>query len=962
MSDTTTALIREKVAIPAGRIMLAWLLLVVLPIVMSVWALHNFLDEYAGYAEAGKLAEAYNQLELFRDAMVVENFLTARMPAIGKMSAASLSQTDLAELKQRIDRQIGGESILSLFFDRDCQRVVSVSGRQAATSEVVLPPAALLKRSVQFLYRQVRNPDEEIQQSHSRMTESRRLALSMQQLFRCIAPVTLKADRAVKNFSVLHGGELYFVYIEFSDAVSGPAGCLIVLRGQDFSVKYMLRALQRQFPLCRIVDREIDVVKNELSPEVMNSGVRRLHDRLLITAPADQRFIRHVTHGGGIALKENSRRDVPFLQYHLPLTSMQHNLAGVRRGFVVIAALLLCFSGLYCLRSALFGIELTGSFKSRIMATTALSALFPFLFFAVGFYLHLQYDKFLGRINLLQHVNARLALFNNELDQSFAEVEGSIAMALQRIDKSNYRDDTAVQRVFADIGERIPLSRIFLQRTDGIVLKEFADRLSRYETNDSSSAIENFFPKRALDLLLETEPLERTRQDILKVLGDEIKVALIGKAMISNGSFYNLNLSDYPVWLANFKVIDKSVQSRLAVLGLVFARLEPTPLLANFLARSEFAASSYQEDYGSYHISYAFFPVERTGSQQVWRGSGFVADAAMKKSAARNRTETMALSDRSGQSLVVTRLNQGVPHIAVAMARPRQVISAMNSSLLIGLGSLLYLFLLLFLAGKLLDLIFVAPVIALAGCAEHIARGGDSWPLELSTGDELEELNKSFAGLVTGLQQRNMLKDYVSEDAYSDLTAAETRNLAPGGEYRECTVIFAAVKDVAGITDSSSPQQIVEFLNHFTTIGDRIVKANRGSIDKIINQTLMLVFRENADDEVSHALRAARAAVELAAAVKAVGYTGLYAGIASGTVISGKIGSYQGKLDFTVIGNPVNLAARLKSEAADSTTGIIISGSTMRLLKGAGRVNFLRRCSLKGKAREYNIYELIDLR
>jgi adenylate cyclase len=296
------------------------------------------------------------------------------------------------------------------------------------------------------------------------------------------------------------------------------------------------------------------------------------------------------------------------------------------------------------------------------------------------------------------------------------------------------------------------------------------------------------------------------------------------------------------------------------------------------------------------------------------------------------------------------------------MARPRQVISALNSSLLIGLGSLLYLFLLLFLAGKLLDLIFVAPVIALAGCAEHIARGGDSWPLELSTGDELEELNKSFAGLVTGLQQRNMLKDYVSEDAYSDLTAAETRNLAPGGEYRECTVIFAAVKDVAGITDSSSPQQIVEFLNHFTTIGDRIVKANRGSIDKIINQTLMLVFRENADDEVSHALRAARAAVELAAAVKAVGYTGLYAGIASGTVISGKIGSYQGKLDFTVIGNPVNLAARLKSEAADSTTGIIISGSTMRLLKGAGRVNFLRRCSLKGKAREYNIYELIDLR
>ena len=124
----------------------------------------------------------------------------------------------------------------------------------------------------------------------------------------------------------------------------------------------------------------------------------------------------------------------------------------------------------------------------------------------------------------------------------------------------------------------------------------------------------------------------------------------------------------------------------------------------------------------------------------------------------------------------------------------------------------------------------------------------------------------------------------------------------------------------------------------------------------------MLVFRENDADAESHALRAARTAISLADAVRAEQISGICAGIASGTVISGKIGSYQGKLDYTVIGSPVNLAARLKSEAVDSNTGIIISGSTMRLLKGKGRVQFLRRCSLKGKAREYNIYELCELR
>ena len=90
----------------------------------------------------------------------------------------------------------------------------------------------------------------------------------------------------------------------------------------------------------------------------------------------------------------------------------------------------------------------------------------------------------------------------------------------------------------------------------------------------------------------------------------------------------------------------------------------------------------------------------------------------------------------------------------------------------------------------------------------------------------------------------------------------------------------------------------------------------------------------------------------------------LYTGISSGKVISGKIGSYSGKLDFTVIGNPVNSAARFKTESKKGTeqTGIIISGTTIRLTKGKARVKFLRRVAIKGKSRKYNIYELIAIR
>ena len=965
MSENTRALIKERVTIPGTRIFLAWLLLVLIPVVVSFAALNYFLDEYAHFSEAGKLAEAYNQLELYKDSLVIENFIASRLPNLERLQATGASPAELEALKGKIDLVIGGKTLLCLFFDKQSQQMTVTPNRQISLPGVVLPPAALFKRQLQFLYRQGQDPQNSMQPALyvTLEAERRRLALSTQRLFKALTPITLQRNTVVKNFSVLYGGDLYFVYFEFKNRSAGPEGALAIIRGQEFPTEFLLKTLHAQYPLCRVVSRELDVVKREVRPDQLCSSIERLKDRIIITAPADQRFIRHVIHCGGISLQENASRKVPFLQYHLPLSSLQHQFAHIRRGLTILAAVLLSISGLYCLRAGLFGINLSGSFKKRIIFTTVLAAIFPFSFFATSFYLHLQYDEFLGKINLLQHVNTRLALLNNELDQYFANLEGTLAVLLQKINKNNYQDETAVQKIFAEIGDEIPISKIFLQKLDGVITREFASRSSARSSKDTTDAVESFFPLRTLQLLREPEPVERVRQDVLKIPGETLKITIIGNALISNGAFYSLDQAKISVWLANYKVIDKEAQGRLSVLCLVLTRLEAAPLIADFLKKSLFARSEFKEDYGNYSIKYAFFPVEKTGSRMIWPGSGHIENTALQKAAGRLRSETVVSRNRSGvEEFTINKLNHAVPHIAVALAQPRNLGSALKSSLAIGFGSLAYLLLLLLLSGKLLDTFFVIPVRELAISAEQIARGSDSWSLRLSTGDELEQLNASFASMVKGLQQRNMLRDYVSEDAYSDIESSEGRNLAPGGEYRETTILFAAIKDFHSIAENFTPQQTVKFLNHFTTIGDRIVKANGGSIDKILNQTLMLVFRENPGDIESHALRGARASIQLAREAKSGGLPGICAGIASGTVISGKIGSYQGKLDFTVIGNPVNLAARLKNEAVDSMTGIIISGSTMRLLKGVGRVNFLRRCSLKGKAREYNIYELIDLR
>ncbi len=956
-----TSFIRKKIAIASHRIVIAWALLVLLPIAASIVFLDYFIAEYIVFAESGKVSEAFNELEAFKNSLVPENFLTARLPELASIRPDIADARNLEGLKSRIDTVLGGKSLICMFFDARQLKTTSITHRPADLPEIVFPPSALLKKQLANLKEQ-QTPLKTKAQDLARKAIQRRNALSIQQIFKTLTPVTLKSDKVVKNFSAQFGGDLYFIYCEFTTGISEIGGFLAVFRGREMSTSHLFKILKRQFPFCRVVSREKDIEILEKEPANLSSGIRSQADRIVITSAADQRYIRHVVHGGGYELLNRTKLEIPYLEYHLLFSRMQHQFSHLKPAIKLFAAILLGLSALYCLRIMFFGVDLNSSFKQRILATTLLAAMFPFGFFSVTFYLHQQYDEFLKKINMLQHINTRLATFNSQLDHYISWVEGTLAIFAQQVNMANFNNDAAILKLFNQIGGILPVTRLALQRTGSNVNREFLDRSSADNANDSSDILHVFFPIRTLQLLRETAPLNRSRQDELILPGAVVKISMIGQSLTSNGSLFNIEHSGLPIWISNYRVVDESLPGT-PVQGLILSRFEPAPLISTFLKQSPVAKTGYKEVSGDYEIRYAFFPVERTGLPFIWPGSGFTEIATIRRASEKRRSETVVLHNSAGaEEFLVNRLNHGVPHTAIAYATPVRAATMFSSSLFAVAGSIFYLFLILLLTNKLLDVFFVRPVIAMAASAEQIARGRDSWPLELQTGDELEELNRSFTGLVKGLQQRNMLKDYVSEDAFSDITATAGLNLAPGGEYCEATILFAALKDYHQLTANLAPQQTVELLNAYISLGDQTVIQHGGSLDKILNHTLMLVFREVAGESESHALRAAKAALWLAETTQSRLDTGIFAGIASGTVISGKIGSYNGKLDFTVIGNPVNLAARLKTEASTSTTGLIISGSTMRLLKGRGKVNFLRRCSLKGKAREYNIYELYDLR
>ncbi|HPT47657.1 MAG TPA: adenylate/guanylate cyclase domain-containing protein, partial [Candidatus Rifleibacterium sp.] len=938
--------ITGTISIAAGPLLLAWLLVLVLPLAGSLFALDYFLDEYALFAEPEQLAIAHQKIDEYRNLLVVENYLESRLALLENLELPAGS-TNVADLQSEIDRVITGQGLLYIFFDANAEKLTPRSFRPADLKKQ-MPPAALFRKLIQMLAKENYRANADAEQTEGQ--ETVRNALQIQQMFKTVTTVNIRPAKVSMNLSVDYGGELYFTYFEFTRPQAGQKGCLAVFRGRDLAWPAIFKTLRKTHPQLRLIARQTNVQKAIAQPGNLFSGIRRYKDRIVTTAPADQRFIRTWLHKSGMHLNQKKAEfDIPFIEYHLPATSFQHDFQRLRHYIGLISRLIIIISLVQLMRMLTFGIDLNTSFKRRILASVMLVSLFPFSFLAIGFYLHRQYDSFLARQNLLLHVETRLTQIHNELEQYMEGLESSFISFGENIDRQLFNDPQATAILFERIGKALPVSALALHRPEKSQIVELPNRSSPANQNSTVGMVERFMPRQLLSLLLEPEPIvNRVRQDIMLIAGNPIKNTSIGDSLRTNGQFYYFDQTTSVIWYSMYKLYDQHAPG-MPFMGILGAKFEPGPILASYTAQMPVADGNFVESWGGFTIKYAFLPTDRTGSKKTWAGSGHLGEPVIRKAARHETSRTVSETDDQGnRTYVISRYNHNIPHIAVAIVRVSLDIEGYFAA---ALSLLVYLCLVFYLVSQLLERFFVNPVLQLARSAEQIARGHDVWNLSLTTGDEFEKLNEAFAGLVVGLQQRNLLSDYVSEDAISQIELSESHEMAPGGENIEATIIFAALKNYTQLTAGLSPEQTVALINRFITSGDHLVKKHGGTIDKIIDNTLMLVFRESEAHADSHALRAARTALDLAAAMHEQQFD-IYAGIASCTVISGRIGSYTGKLDFTVIGDQVNLAARLKNEALNSSSGIIISGSTMRMLKGEGRVNFLRRCSLKGKARE----------
>lgn len=222
-----------------------------------------------------------------------------------------------------------------------------------------------------------------------------------------------------------------------------------------------------------------------------------------------------------------------------------------------------------------------------------------------------------------------------------------------------------------------------------------------------------------------------------------------------------------------------------------------------------------------------------------------------------------------------------------------------------------------------------------------------------------------FENISNEKRLKSTMSRYMDPGIADRLVAAGAEAL--GGQAVEATVLFADIRSFTTISEQLGPTGTVALLNEYFTLMVDCIQKEGGMLDKFIGDAIMAGFGVPVahEDDTDRAVRAAIAMIrelrrwngERAAEGRSAVDIGV--GLNSDTIVSGNIGSKK-RMDYTMIGDGVNLASRLEGACKQYGAHILASELTVRRLKGTYRTRELDRIVVKGKTRPVAIYEVLD--
>lgn len=289
-----------------------------------------------------------------------------------------------------------------------------------------------------------------------------------------------------------------------------------------------------------------------------------------------------------------------------------------------------------------------------------------------------------------------------------------------------------------------------------------------------------------------------------------------------------------------------------------------------------------------------------------------------------------------GRTMTVWMLGSGVPVIGIGLTALFSLLlqnltkTQLEVAILItSIITLIFGFVLMWI----LAWITATPVRVVRSALERVEEGDLDASLVVFDGTELGELQRGFNSMVHGLRERERVRDLFGRHVGREVAAAaELQRPKLGGEERHVAVIFVDIVGSTQLVSTLPPIEVVELLNRFFAVVVEEVNRHHGLVNKFEGDATLAVFGApvTLDNPEDDALAAARAIVQRLEREVPECAAGI--GVAAGQVVAGNVGANE-RFEYTVIGEPVNEAARL-SELAKSRPHRLLASAAA--INGAG--------------------------
>jgi adenylate cyclase len=279
--------------------------------------------------------------------------------------------------------------------------------------------------------------------------------------------------------------------------------------------------------------------------------------------------------------------------------------------------------------------------------------------------------------------------------------------------------------------------------------------------------------------------------------------------------------------------------------------------------------------------------------------------------------------------------------------------------LLTGAGILVGAYTSILAAGSVAD-----PLRTLHRTMERVAGGDLSATVPIQDSGEIGDLQLRFNRMTAGLREREHLRELFGRHVGADVARYAIDNTDLGGETREVSVLFIDLRGSSALAERLAPDRVVAMLNDLFTAAVAAVEAEGGWANKFEGDAALCIFGAPMP-QPGHAEHALRAARQLSADLRQLRHrhpdldAGI--GVATGTVVAGNIGSAQ-RYEYTVIGDAVNVAARLCALAKRAPGRVLVDEASVKAAGAQEKARWESRgeVELRGRERTATAYAPID--